>query len=532
MTRRKAAIASGLVLAAAVVLAALHWAGPGAAAQEPPASAGRAPCLDPDYTDLVIPPNIAPLNFRIQETGARYETRILGVAGREIRVVSDAPDVVIPLDEWKDLLAANQGEHIEFRIRIQEDSGAWTDFAPVTNRVAQDPIDGYVAYRLMKPWYSLFREIQIRQRNLERFEETVLFDNQLSGESCMNCHSFLNRRGDRMLMHVRFPFCMVSVNGDKIDCVETRTKLNKAPFAYTAWHPNGRIGVFSVNKILQVYHTTGETRDAYDFKSDLVVYDFDKNMVTTVPPLATEERFETFPAWSPDGRFLYSCSASALEEKQLEGFRFIRYDLVRVAYDPDTDEWGTVETIVSSEAIDKSVTAPRISPDGRFAAICLSTRGSFPIFQPDSDIYLLDLASRELRPLTCNSEWADSWHSWSSNSRWLVFSSKRMDGVFTRLFICHIDENGDSHKAFVLPQAAPGFYDGYLKLYNVPELTIEPAHANARALERAVRTEKPTMKAQLDPQLAALLEEEDAEAPGQDGKDASTREEWPTAEFH
>lgn len=36
-----------------------------------------------------------------------------------------------------------------------------------------------------------------------------------------------------------------------------------------------------------------------------------------------------------------------------------------------------------------------------------------------------------------NSSDAESYHSWSSNSRWFVFSSRRDDGLYTRLYIAH-----------------------------------------------------------------------------------------------
>jgi hypothetical protein len=70
-----------------------------------------------------------------------------------------------------------------------------------------------------------------------------------------------------------------------------------------------------------------------------------------------------------------------------------------------------------------------------------------------------------------NSDFTDSYHSWSSNSRWLAFSSKRIDGLTARFFIAYIDENGASGKPFIMPQKDPEFYGRFLKSFNLPELS-------------------------------------------------------------
>jgi len=93
----------------------------------------------------------------------------------------------------------------------------------------------------------------------------------------------------------------------------------------------------------------------------------------------------------------------------------------------------------------------------------------FPAFQKSSDIYCMDLATGDYRKLDCNSGESESWHAWSSNSRWIAFSSKRADGVFTRIYLCYIDKSGKSGKPFVLPQEDPFFYDSFMKTYSVPE---------------------------------------------------------------
>ena len=69
-----------------------------------------------------------------------------------------------------------------------------------------------------------------------------------------------------------------------------------------------------------------------------------------------------------------------------------------------------------------------------------------------------------------NSEDVDSYHSWSSNSRWFVFSSRRGDGLYTRPYICYINEEGVAGKPFLLPQQDADYYDLSLFSFNIPEL--------------------------------------------------------------
>jgi hypothetical protein len=98
----------------------------------------------------------------------------------------------------------------------------------------------------------------------------------------------------------------------------------------------------------------------------------------------------------------------------------------------------------------------------------------------------MDLSTRSYTRLEINSPRSESWHSWSSNSRWIVFASKRRDGVFARLYFSFVDEHGCVHKPVLLPQQDPTFYDRFLKTYNAPELTPAPVPATQRAIAHAI----------------------------------------------
>jgi len=190
-------------------------------------------------------------------------------------------------------------------------------------------------------------------------------------------------------------------------------------------------------------------------------------------------------------------------------YREVKYDLLRLSYDVETDRWGAVEMVLRAVDTGRSILLPRVSPDGRFLLFCMAEYGCFPIFQPTSDLYLMDLQTGAYRKAPINSEHADAWHSWSSNSRWIAFSSKSQGGVFTRTFLSHVDADGQVSKPFVLPQRAPCFYDSCYCVYNMPELVTGPVPVDTKALVRAIFDSAPT---QVDSVTGATLKASDAEA--------------------
>lgn len=92
------------------------------------------------------------------------------------------------------------------------------------------------------------------------------------------------------------------------------------------------------------------------------------------------------------------------------------------------------------------------------------------------------------RNLAVNSDRSDSWHCWSSNSRWIAFASKRRDGLFARVYFSYIDANGKGRKPFLLPQKNPRFYDSFLDNFNVPELIAAPISIEQEEFLRAVHS--------------------------------------------
>jgi len=467
--------------------------------------AKRMPVIKPDYTNVVLPPNIAPLNFVVNEKGKAFSARFYGKKGKDITVSSDNGQIRIPIKAWKRLLQQNSGSEYYCDVFVQDENDQWRQFETIKNKIAGEKIDNHLVYRLINPAFKFWNKMGIYQRNLENFDEKPVMINRLTEGNCMNCHNFCANDPSNMVFHMRAgkgSGTYIEVNGDWHK-VSLKTDFNRGG-AYPSWHPNKNLIAFSVNSLNMFYHAIGESRDVLDLKSNIVVYNIKKNMITASPQIADEQRMETFPAWSADGRYLYFSASDPLEnfinkESSDLDYDKILYDLMRVEYNADTGKWGDLETVVSSEKTGKSAIIARPSPDNKYVMYCVVDYGSFSIYHKESDLYLYDVLTRESHPLEINSDDTDSFHSWSGNSRWFVFTSKRGDGFMSRPYFSYIDEKAKVYKPFVLPQKNPEFYDSFLINYNVPEIAKGPIDINPRKLKKIAYDNSKIIQATLDP---------------------------------
>lgn len=459
----------------------------------------RLPRMDPDYSGIVLPPNIAPLNFSIREPGRSFLVRIHSEAAEPIEIASRSPTIAVPLRRWHSLVGVSRGKDLQLDVYVEND-GQWQQYLPIVNHVAEEEIDGYLAFRLVGLVHIQYGDVAIHQRNLANFEERPVLDGKPLRRACVNCHTFANNDPNRMFVGFRSRWLAESrigrgtllVDHGKVEKLDVR-------LGYTAWHPSGRMAAYSINNLEQLFHIAGpEVRDVIDTGGALAYYRLETRRSKIVPGAPGHQRLETYPAWSPDGRYLYYSSAPALwtpgkrdpRAEPPDCYAEVKYDLRRIRYDIDADEWGEPETVLSAEKTGLSILVPRISPDGKFLLVCMCRYGSFPAYQPSSDLYMMDLAGGTWKKAEqVNSEFSESWHSWSSNSRWIAFSSKRRGGTFTRCYLSYVDETGRTHKPFVVPQSDPELYHSLIKTISVPELLTGPVPTSAAALARAARSE-------------------------------------------
>jgi hypothetical protein len=467
----------------------------------------RQPRITPDYTGLMIPSNIAPMHFRIQEEGRAFRVTLQSSNQEPVVLHSSDPEIRIFRKTWRKLLRNSEGDSLRIQIDVLTADRRWARFQPVVNSISESPIDGFLVYRRLKPYHTLWGAMGIYQRNLESFSESPLILNRTMDDACINCHSFYQKRPDRMILHTRgrIGSGMLVADGGDVIKVDTRTAFNRGHATFRSWHPNGELLAVSINQFIQLFHSTGESREVCDLGSDLMVYHFKSQTLSTYPTIARPDRMETYPSWAPDGKTLYFSCAPKIESYLAAGdrgiddiYRKIRYDLQAISYDPDSGTWGELTTLLPAAETGKSILQPNVSPDGRFLLFVMADYGGFPIFNKSSDIYLMDLQTGGYHKPDINSDETESSACWSSNGRWFVFVSKRMDGLYAFPYLCHVDENGRVSKPFLLPQEDPDYYDSVRETFNVPEFVTGPVQTLWQALSRAALDNGSMIRANLD----------------------------------
>jgi hypothetical protein len=441
------------------------------------------PSIYPDYLDVTIPMNIAPLNFMVRDSVGQLRVCIKG-ADDSIVVVGDYK-IQIPEKHWKALLHAVSGGDLTVVVTAKM-CGEWVQYKPFNWHVTNDKIDPFLSYRLIEPGYEVWNKLQIVERNIETFAERTLADNNLTDGRCMNCHVHGNQDGALSMFHLRGGKggTILNRNG-RLRKINTKIDGMISNAVYGNFHPSGRFGVFSTNIIIPELHAYRNKRlEVYDTASDLVVLDFDENRAILQPLLCDSTTLETFPVFSADGKWIYFCSAPAVPLP--DSIKSLKYHICRVAFDADKKEIGaTVDTIWNAREMNGSACHLKTSPDGKFLLYTVADYGTFPIWHQEADLRLMNLETRTIDNLPIvNGPNSDSYHSWSSNSRWFVFASKRDDGIYGKPYFCYIDPSGKAHKPFVLPQRDPEMYDFMLKSFNIPELSSGPAPFDASDVER------------------------------------------------
>lgn len=458
----------------------------------------RRPVIEPDYTDVTIPPNIAPMNFSIAEEGNGFTVIASSrLTGNEIKINSSNGIIRFPEKAWKKLVNESKGDTINFRIYASKKGKENEEYNPFYMAVSNEKIDPYLVYRLIHPGYYSWSEIRIVQRCIENFNEESIIENQILEKNCANCHSFNNNSPDRFMIHVRGSLGgTYFVEDGKITRTDPKIDAMPGGATYPSWHPSGRYVAFSSNQVRQSFYSQPEKNiEVFDLVSSLILYDRKTNEIITINDSDTTKYLRTFPSWSPDGRYLYSCRAQKVissSEPELEQIENTHYDIIRKSFDPETRLFGETEIVFNASGIKKSASFPRISPDGKYMVFTLHDYGTFPIWHKEADLYLLDMQSGSAEKMSINSDETESYHTWSANGRWLVFSSKRMDGRSARPHFVYIDSGGRQSKEFVLSQKDPTMYSRMLESFNIPEfvtgrIKMKPADFAAASKQKAVK---------------------------------------------
>ncbi len=444
------------------------------------------PDIYPDYIGVTIPAGIAPMDFNIPEDFDRVFVRVSGSKGGELKVRGRWAR--FPEKKWHRLTQLNAGGTLSFTV-LGRSGGRWTQWRDFIMYVSDAPLDDYgVTYRKITPGYTTYSRIGLYQRNIHSFKEEPIIESTLTPGQCMNCHTANATDPSQFLFHLRGKYGATLIQQDgRREWVATKTDSTIGNMAYCYWHPEGRWIAGSINPVRQCFWA-GDRQpiEVFDTASDLVILDARDNSLIVDSRFTLKDSLESSPAFTPDGKTLYFCRAKAYEVPRFVDS--IRYDLLRVSFDAEKGVLGPIETVIPASREGHSIAFPRPSYDGRWLMYNQADFGVFPIDHKEADLWLMDLESGMTRPIDeVNSPLSESFHNWSSNSRWFLFSSRRDDGLYVQLYIAAIDEEGHCGKPFVLPQRNPRqFYHDIMYSYNAPDFTSARVEFDTRGVYREV----------------------------------------------
>jgi hypothetical protein len=356
----------------------------------------------------------------------------------------------------------------------------------VTVRTSRDAVGAPIFYRdvplmpsetqtgVIKPIpnYAV-RLIAWRVRNIGEPESHMMMENV---PVCANCHSFSadgktlgmdldglqNNKGQYTLTPVA---AETSIRNDNV--IQWRTAQGM---------PKGKLRVGFMSQVSPDGRYVATTIDPSDAPSNYYVANFkdyqflqvffptrgilswysrDTGILQPLPG-ADDPRFVQMGAvWSPDGKYLVFARAPAKEPnpKGAPVARFandpnenqIQYDLYRIPF--NEGRGGRAEPIAGASENGMSNTFPKVSPDGRWIVFVQARNGQ--LIRPDSQLYIVPAAGGQARRMRANTRLMNSWHSFSPNSRWLVFSSKNRS-PYTQMYLTHIDEQGNDSPAILI----------------------------------------------------------------------------------
>lgn len=452
------------------------------------------PNIYPDYIDVTIPVGIAPLNFSMTDDEVEtIDVEVKGSKGGAVHANGAYAD--FDIDEWHQLLKTNKGGKLSVTV-CAEKNGQWTQYRCFEIMVSNEELDEWgITYRRIPPSYEIYSKMGLYQRDLSNFEETALIENTQVPNQCINCHTANRTNPDQYVYHVRGAHGATVIHRNGIDEVLiAKNDSLGGSMVYPYWHPDGRYCAFSTNKTTQMFHTANNKRiEVYDSTSDIFVYDTETHTILKDTLTMKLLWAENTPVFSPDGRWLYFTTA----RRQLYPVDYDkeRYSLCRVSFDAQTGRLGElVDTLINTAVTGKSVTWPRPSYDGRYLMYTQLDYGYFSVWHPEADLWLLDLKTGETRLMDeVNSALSESLHNWSSNSHWFLFTSRRDDSLYTRIYFSMLDAQGRATKPFMLPQRNPkDYYTKLLYSFNTPDFTSRPVQSDSRLMSRRILSNQRT----------------------------------------
>jgi tetratricopeptide (TPR) repeat protein len=464
--------------------------------------------LYPD-NDTVFPPEIVPCTFSWRDNGGKSDNWLLLVrfgddSGR-MSFLSSQTNWTPTAGEWESIKQRCRGKQAELTVlgfrRAAPDQVLSRGRVKITT--SDDPVGAPLFYREVNlPFAEAVTDpsrIRWRFGAISSPEPPrVVLENL---PVCGNCHSF-SRDGQVLGMDVDY-----ANNKGSYAIAHVAKEMALTPSEILTWDDYRKedgqktLGLLSqISPDGQAVVSTVKDKSVFVAKPDLAfsqlffpvkgilaVYHRDRRTFQALLGADDPQYVQSNPTWSPDGKYIVFARSKAYELKNQTGEgavlmreedcpEFLRdgkpftFDLYRVPY--NNGQGGKAEPLAGASRNGRSNYFPKYSPDGKWIVFCQAR--NYMLLQPDSELYIIPAEGGEARRLKCNTARMNSWHSWSPNSRWLVFSSK-VNSPYTQLFLTHIDERGESSPPVRLANfTSPG------RAANIPEFVNTSPDAIAR----------------------------------------------------
>ncbi len=498
----------------AAVLAAVVLVPASLATAATPAPGNASLTISYPATGTLFPPeSVAPTVVWSDDTAQanRWNVAVRDDRGAEVATASvDAPRWRPSEDDWKRIKARSVERDAEIVVtRVdQANPGKAISSARVRVRTSTDPVGDSLFYREVPlPFLTAVQDpSRIRWRygtiDMEAGPPIVLQNLPV----CGNCHSFADNGsvlgldvdyGNDKGAYAVLPIAKHMVMNDEkiITWADYRREDGELTFGLLSRvSPSGRY-VISTVKDRSVFVAIPDLMISqlfFPIKGILVVYDRETRTYAALPGANDPQYVQTNPVWSPDGKDIVFARTKAhhaqrldqqnnnvlVDEKDVPEFTVekqpFRYDLYKIPF--NDGKGGTPVPLAGASANGMSNYFPKYSPDGKWIVFCKSK--SYMLLQPDSELWIVPAKGGQARRLRYNTPRMNSWHSWSSNNRWLVFSSK-VNGPYTQLFLTHIDEQGNDTPPVLLER-----FTSPDRAANIPEFVKLPGDAIAEIREQ------------------------------------------------
>ncbi len=502
----------GLLLAAALALSACSKQ-PAETRLAFPSQAAGAIAITYPLDETLFPPEIVAPTFVWSDKteGVANWTVLVRLHGQDevLRFPTSEPSWRPAAADWARIKQQSVEHAAEVAIVGLGGQSKAASAATVRIRTSKDPVGDSIFYREVPlPFLSAVQDpSRIRWRygavDSEAQPPIVLEDLPV----CGNCHSF-SADGSVLGLDVDYgndkgayavlPVTKQMVLDDKkiITWSDFKKGDGETTFGLLSQvSPDGRY-VISTVKDRAVFVATPDiwySQLFFPIKGILVVYDTKTGKYQALPGADDPEYVQSNPTWSRDGKWIVYARTKAyrkdvvahaksvlLSEKDVPEFvndkEPFKFDLYRIPF--NEGRGGKAEPLEGASHNGKSNYFAKFSPDGKWIIFCKAE--NYMLLMPDSELFIIPAEGGEARRLRANTPRMNSWHSWSSNGRWLVFSSKA-NSAYTQLFLTHIDANGESTPPVVLER-----FTSPDRAANIPEFVPLPADAIAKIKEQFV----------------------------------------------